>query len=233
MELKEIERIIKEAISLGRKTLVEPEAKEILKLSSILVPRFAVVKDVKGAIEAAEAIGYPVVLKIVSPDITHKTDVGGVALGLKDSAELEGRWAEMIYSIADESPTAMIEGFLIEEMVPKGVEVIVGAVRDEQFGPLIMFGTGGVSVELLRDISFRLGPLTRDEAFSMMSEVKSFPLLTGFRGSHVKDLDAIAEVLIKVSRLMEDADGLKELEINPLIVYDRGAVAVDARATVG
>lgn len=228
-----IERLVKEAFSLGRPVLVEPEAKEVLRLSSIQVPRFKVVKDVAGAIEAAESIGYPIVLKIISPDIVHKSEVGGVAVGLNNSKEIEEHWSQMILGVAMESPLAMIEGFIVEEMVGKGVEVIIGAIKDEQFGPVVMFGTGGVAVELMKDVSFRLAPVTREEAFEMMSEVKGFPLLTGFRGSHPKDLEAVADAIVKLAKTIDEIDGLKELEINPLIVYDKGVVAVDARATLG
>lgn len=228
-----IERLVKEAFSLGRPVLVEPEAKEVLRLSSIQVPRFKVVKDVAGAIEAAESIGYPIVLKIISPDIVHKSEVGGVAVGLNSAKEIEEHWSQMILGVAMESPLAMIEGFIVEEMVGKGVEVIIGAIKDEQFGPVVMFGTGGVAVELMKDVSFRLAPVTREEAFEMMSEVKGFPLLTGFRGSHSKDLEAVADAIVKLAKTIDEIDGLKELEINPLIVYDKGVVAVDARATLG
>ena len=233
MDIAKMEKIVKEVLSLGRAALVEPEAKEILRLSSVPVPRFVLAKDMTDAVEATDKIGYPVVLKLVSPDIVHKSDVGGVALGIKNSRELEQRWSEMILTVADETPTALIEGFLVEEMVPKGAEVIVGAVRDPQFGPVVMFGTGGVAVELMKDVSYRLAPVTREEAFEMMGEVKGFPLLTGFRGGTVKDLGAIADVIMKVAEIIEKVDGLKELEINPLVVHERGAVAVDARGSVG
>ncbi len=230
---KEITRLVTEAISLGRKSLVEPEAKRVLELADIRVPRFEVVKDVSGALEAADRIGYPVVLKLVSPDLIHKREIGGVALDIKGPEEVEQRWAEMILCVADENPLATIEGFLIEEMLPpKGAEVIVGVVRDEQFGPVVMFGIGGTPVELLKDVSFRLAPVTRDEAFEMIGEIKGFPLLMGFRGDSIKDLSAIAEVIVGISRLVEETEGITELEVNPLMVYETGAVVVDARATL-
>lgn len=233
METDRMEKIVKEVMSLGRASLVEPEAKEILRLSSVPVPRFVLAKDMVEAIEASDKVGYPLVLKLVSPDLTHKSEVGGVALGIKNRAELEQKWSEMILTVADEIPTALIEGFLVEEMVPKGVEVIVGAIRDPQFGPVVMFGMGGVAVELMKDVSYRLAPVTREEAFEMMGEVKGFPMLTGFRGGTVKDLGSIAEVIMKVAGIIEKVDGLKELEINPLVVHERGAVAVDARGVLG
>ncbi|MBI1912961.1 MAG: acetate--CoA ligase family protein [Deltaproteobacteria bacterium] len=230
MERRGIEKIIKEAMSVGRKTLAEPEAKEILRLSTINVPESRIVKDVTGAIEAAQELGYPVVLKIISPDIPHKSDVGGVALNIRSAAEVEEHWSQMIYSIAENNPVAMIEGFIVEKMAEKGVEVIIGLIRDKQFGPVVMFGTGGVAVELMKDVSFRLAPVTRQEAFEMMGEVKGYPLLTGFRGTHIKDLGAVAETIVKLSVLFDKMEDIKEFEINPLIVYEQGAIAVDARA---
>lgn len=232
MDLRAIERIVKEAMSVSRKVLVEPEAKEVLRLASFTVPRSRVVKDVSAAIEAAREIGFPVALKLISPDIIHKSDAGGVFLNIKSEKEIEEKWSSIILGIADDYPMALIEGFLVEEMVRPGAEVIVGCVRDPQFGPVVMFGIGGVTVELMKDVSFRLAPVTREEAFEMMGEVKGFPILTGFRGHTIKDLDAIAEALIKLGEIMNSVDGLKELEINPLIVHERGALVADARAVL-
>jgi acetyl-CoA synthetase (ADP-forming) len=232
MDVRSMERIVKETLSLGRKVLVEPEAKELLRLASFPVPRSRVVKDVSAAIEAAREIGFPVALKLVSPDIIHKSDAGGVFLNIVNEKEIEEKWSSVILGVADDYPTALIEGFLIEEMAPRGAEVIVGAIRDEQFGPAVMFGIGGVTVELMKDVSFRLAPITREEAFEMMGEVKGFPILTGYRGQTIKDLDAIADALIKLGDVIGKVDGLKELEINPLIVHERGAVVVDARAVL-
>jgi len=232
MDTRAIEKIVKEALSLGRKNLLEPEAKAIIGHASIPVASHRVVKDVVGAIEAAKEINYPVALKVVSPDILHKSDAGGVSLNIKDASELETRWTQMILELADEMPLSAIEGFLVEEMAPPGTEVIIGGIRDAQFGPAVMFGLGGVAVELLKDVSFRLAPVTKEEAFAMMAEVKSFPLLTGYRGSTYKDLDAIANAIMKVGEILTEVSSIKELEINPLVVYERGAVAVDARAII-
>ncbi|OGP15524.1 MAG: hypothetical protein A2052_01320 [Deltaproteobacteria bacterium GWA2_54_12] len=227
-----MDRIVKEALSVGRKVLVEPEAKEVLRLASFPLPRSKAVKDVAGAIDAAREIGFPVALKLISPDIMHKSDAGGVFLNIMDEQEIEEKWSQIILGVADDYPTALIEGFLIEEMVKKGAEVIIGCVRDEQFGPAVMFGIGGVTVELMKDVSFRLAPITREEAFEMMGEVKGFPILTGYRGQTVKDLDAIADALIKLGDIVGRIEGIKEFEINPLIVHERGAVVADARAVL-
>jgi len=232
MDMRGIERIVKETLSVGRKVLVEPEAKEVLRLASFPLPRSKAVKDVAGAIDAAREIGFPVALKLISPDIMHKSDAGGVFLNIMDEQEIEEKWSQIILGVADDYPTALIEGFLIEEMVKKGAEVIIGCVRDEQFGPAVMFGIGGVTVELMKDVSFRLAPITREEAFEMMGEVKGFPILTGYRGQTVKDLDAIADALIKLGDIVGRIEGIKEFEINPLIVHERGAVVADARAVL-
>ncbi len=230
MDLNAIERLVKDSLSIERENLVEPDAKEVLRLVGIPVPRFEVVKDVNVAIEEGGKIGYPLVLKLVSPSVVHKSDVGGVRTGLRGPGEIEDAWSEIILRVADEMPMAMIEGFIIEEMVDPGVEVIVGAVKDPQFGVTAMFGTGGVAVELMKDVSFGLAPMDEEEALKMMREVKGFPLLDGYRGAPRCDIKAVARTLVTVSKVVEATDGLKALEINPLIVYGDGVMAVDARA---
>ncbi len=232
MDINGIERLIKESLSLERETLVEPDAKTILRLAGISVPRFEVVKDVNVAIEEGAKIGYPLVLKLISPNIIHKSDVGGVKTGLKGPGDIENAWSEMILRVADEMPMAMIEGFIIEEMVPPGVELILGATKDSQFGVTAMFGTGGVAVELMKDVSFGLAPMDEEAALKMMREVKGFPLLEGYRGGGTCDIQAVARVLVTLSKLLEAAEGLKAIEINPLIVHEKDVVAVDARAEI-
>ncbi len=230
MGIEGIERLVKESLSLERENLVEPDAKEILRLAGIKVPVFKVVKDVNVAIEEGGKMKYPLVLKLISPNIIHKSDVGGVRTGIKSPGEIEDAWSEMILRVADEAPMAMIEGFIIEEEARSGVEVILGAIKDPQFGVTVMFGTGGVAVELMKDVSFALAPLDEEAALKMMSEVKGYELLTGYRGSAPCDVRAVASVLVKLSKVVGSTNGLKSLEINPLIVYEKGVVAVDARA---
>ncbi|MBI5970890.1 MAG: acetate--CoA ligase family protein [Deltaproteobacteria bacterium] len=233
MNSASINKVIETAKGIGRTTLIEPHAKEVLRLASIQVPRFKLVKDLSGAIDCAGAIGYPVALKVVSPDVAHKTDVGGVCLGLRTVRDIEDGFSQIILNVADEMPMAFVEGFLVEEMVPAGgVEVIVGAMKDAQFGPFVMFGIGGVAVEIMKDVSFRLAPVTREDAREMMGEVKGFALLTGFRGRGMRDIDAVADVIVKLSGIIANIQEIKEIEINPLVVYHRGAVAVDARAAL-
>ena len=232
MSKQGIKELIEKNLALERTTLSEPEAKEILALGAVPVPRFVVIEDVNEVIDAAEEFGYPLVLKVVSSDIRHKSDVGGVSLDIKDPSELSERLSLMLLHIADESPMSLIEGFILEEMLPKGVEVVVGAIKDDQFGVVIMFGTGGVTVELMGDVSFRLAPVERDEVLEMIKEVRGFPLLEGYRGDSAKDIDSVVELILKVAKIVEETDGLKELEINPLIVYEEGVVAVDAHAVL-
>lgn len=232
VDKKAIERIVSEAMSLGKKALSEPEAKNVLKACGIPVPRFKVVKDVTGALEAAKEIGFPLALKVISPEIAHKSDIGGVAVGIKDGRDIEERWSQMVLGVAIENPAATIEGFLVEEMAPNGVEVITGVIKDEQFGPVAMFGTGGVSVELMKDVAFRLAPIDVHGAIEMMSEVKGYPLLRGFRGDRLRDIGAVAEVIVRLAEVVGEVEGIREIEINPLIVYGEGVMAVDARAAL-
>ncbi len=232
MGKEEIKEFVERKRALEKTTLSEPEAKEILALGGISVPRFMVIEDVNEVVDAAEGFGYPLVLKVVSSSIRHKSDVGGVSLDIKNSAELSERLSLMLLHIADESPMSVIEGFILEEMLPGGVEVVVGAIKDSQFGVVVMFGTGGVTVELMGDVSFRLAPTKKNEVLDMLKEVRGFPLLEGYRGDSAKDIDAVVDLILQVARIVEETDGLKELEINPLIVYEEGVVAVDAHAVL-
>ncbi|MBI5875300.1 MAG: acetate--CoA ligase family protein, partial [Deltaproteobacteria bacterium] len=189
MTKQEAKKIITDAIASGRKSLLEPEALGILKAWEIPVPdEYIVVKNADEAISAANKIGYPVVLKVISPDIIHKTESGGVKTGLKNAQEVEDSFHEMMFDLSDHYTTAKIQGFLIERMAGKGVEVIVGGLRDSQFGPAVMFGLGGVMVELLKDVSFRLAPVTKEECLEMIKEIKAYPLLSGYRGSEPCDI---------------------------------------------
>lgn len=227
-----IKGLINEVVRQGRKTLYEPEAKAILKASSIPVPRSIVISDATEAAKAADSIGYPLVVKAISEDMTHKSEHGAVRLGLMNSSEVEAVLPEMFLSMADIAPSAKVSGFLIEKMVGRGLEVIVGAVRDEQFGPAVMFGVGGVAVEILKDVTFRLAPIDIDEALDMIREIKGSRLLTGFRGGEPKDVNAVADVIVRVGIIMKETEALKSFEINPLLVFENGVMAVDAKAVL-
>jgi acetyl-CoA synthetase (ADP-forming) len=229
MTKQEAKKLITDAIQADRKSLLEPEAKVLLSAFDIPVPKYVFVKSAGDGIEAANNMGYPVVLKVVSRDILHKTEAGGVMTGIRDAGGIQDSFNEMIFEISDHYPTAVVEGFLIEKMVDKGVEVIVGGVRDAQFGPAVMFGIGGVTVELLKDVCFRLAPVTKEECLDMIKEIRAYPLLTGYRGSEPCDVDAITDVIVKVGNIMSEMNEINEMEINPLIVYPEGSMAVDAR----
>lgn len=213
----------------GRKALLETEAKTICMEYDIPVTKFELAKNETDAVKYAETIGFPIVLKIVSPDIIHKSDVGGVIVGVKNASEVRDAYRKIMESVKKHDPKARIEGMLIQEMAPSGTEVIVGSIKDPQFGPALMFGLGGIFVEVLKDVTFRIAPITEDEAEEMISEVKAYPLLKGYRNTPPADLKAIIKILMSTSRLIMDHTDIKELDLNPIIVYEKGAKTVDAR----
>jgi len=222
--------LIKRAYGEGRKHLLEPEAKTVCAEYGIPVPRFRVAASPEEAVEFAEEIGYPVVLKVVSPDVIHKSDVGGVLLNVMDADGVREGFKRILDTVRGHVPEARILGVLVEEMAPKGItEVIVGAIKDPQFGPTLMFGLGGVFVEVLRDVTFRVAPIDEEEAREMIKEIRAYPILTGYRGQPPADLDAIVRILVGASRLVMDHPEVKEMDLNPIIVYAEGAKTVDAR----
>jgi acyl-CoA synthetase (NDP forming) len=227
--LKEIPRIFSQAAKEGRKSLLETEAKTLCMEYDIPVTRFKLAKDEEEAAKYATAIGFPIVLKIVSPDIVHKSDVGGVIVGIKNLRDVRTGYRQIVKNVKKHNPDAKIAGILVQEMAPSGTEVIVGSIKDPQFGPAIMFGLGGVFVEVLKDVTFRIAPITEDEAFEMISEVKAYPLLKGYRNTPPADLKAITKILVNTSRLVTEHPEIRELDLNPIMVYEKGAKAVDAR----
>lgn len=227
--LKETLHIFSEARRDGRKSLLETEAKTVCREYGIPVTKFELAKTEDEAVNFAKAIGFPIVLKIVSPDIIHKSDIGGVMINLKSPDEVRQAYADISRNVQKRAPKAKIMGVLVQEMAPTSTEVIVGAFKDPQFGPAIMFGLGGVFVEVLKDVTFRVAPITREDACEMISEVKAYPLLKGYRNTPPADLGAITEILLNVSRLVMDHTEIKELDLNPVIVYEKGAKTVDAR----
>ena len=181
------------------------------------------------AVDAAKALGYPVVMKILSPDISHKSDVGGVVLSLGSDGEVDEAFHSMMERVKSQVPDAGIEGVVLQRMAEPGLEVIVGAKLDPQFGHVIMFGLGGIFVEICRDVSFRVTPVDREMARQMILEIKGSPILGGARGGKAVDMEAIIDVIIGLSRMLEKYPDIVELDINPLVVYSSGAYAVDAR----
>jgi acetyl coenzyme A synthetase (ADP forming)-like protein len=209
----------------------EPEGHEILAAYGLPVPEFRLAKTVNEAAAAAGEIGYPLVLKIVSPDILHKTDFGGVRVGICDEAGLRTEVAALLETVKSRKPDADIWGVLVQKMAPKGTETILGMKRDKSFGPLLMFGLGGVMVEVLKDVMFRVAPLNNISVDSMVTGIKAYKLLTGFRGEAPRDTDKIKECLQRLSQLVTDFKDFDEIDINPLLVYEqgKGALVLDAR----
>jgi acyl-CoA synthetase (NDP forming) len=223
------EQIIDTAKGEARTVLTEIEAKELLRQVGISVvdTRLAASKD--EAIAISKQFGFPVVLKIASPDVTHKSDAGGVKLGLRTSKQVGKAYDNILMAIRQKHPQAVIHGLSVQKMARPGVEVIIGMSKDAQFGPVLMFGLGGILVEILKDVSFRIVPITRRDAREMIREIKSYPLLEGYRGQEPVDVTYLEELLIKVSQFVEENPEIRELDINPIFAYSDGAVAVDAR----
>jgi len=222
--------VLENALREGRGRLLEHEAMKLLEAYGVPVPPYRFARSPEEAAKAAEEIGFPVVLKAVSPQVVHKSDVGAVALGLRSPGEVAEKAREMLEEIPRRVKGAEVLGFLVQKMAPPGaVEVVVGGVRDPVFGPAIMFGLGGVFVGLFQDVSFRVAPFTREDAEEMMTEVKAYRLLRGYRGKPPRDLDALADIIMAMQRIMLDNPEIAEADLNPVMSYPRGALVVDAR----
>ncbi|MDH5535650.1 MAG: acetate--CoA ligase family protein [Betaproteobacteria bacterium] len=228
-------QIIIDARKHGRAALDEQSGKALLAGYGVAVPRTAVVSGAAGVDAALKQLKTPVVVKIMSPDILHKSDAGGVKVNLASAAEAMAAIDAMAAS--PKIKGARIDGYLIEEMAPAGQEIVVGGLRDAQFGPLVMVGLGGIFVEVLADVSFRICPISRLDAQEMLDELKGAPILKGARGRKAVSRDAIVDVLLKVGGenglLMRHAAEIREADINPLIVSETAAMAVDARFILG
>ncbi|HEX68990.1 MAG TPA: acetyl-CoA synthetase [Candidatus Bathyarchaeota archaeon] len=228
--MRTVSDIFENALKEGRTYLLEPEAKTVCSIYGIPVTHFKVAKTAEEAIEAAEEIGYPVVLKVISPQIIHKSDVGGVAINLDSPTRVREAYVQIIENVKKHEPAAKVLGVLVEEMAPSpSVEVIVGANLDPQFGPMIMFGLGGIFVEVFKDVTFRNAPITEADAREMLTEIKGYKLLMGYRGRPPADTEAIINILLNTSRLVTEHEEIKELDLNPIFVYRKGAKTVDAR----
>jgi acetyltransferase len=193
---------------------------------------WAVVESLEGAMVAASAIGFPVALKVISPEVVHKSDVGGVALDIRNRAAVRTAYGDLLARVQQRVPQLEVEDVLVQRMLSGGREVILGGKQDPSFGPVVMFGLGGIYAEVFRDVVFRLAPLVADEARRMISEVRGINLLQGVRGEPARDLDAVVDALVALSQLMVACPEVQEIDINPLLVFERGVVAVDARAVV-
>jgi len=221
--------IINNALQEGRLNLLEPEAKSICIQYDIPTPAYDVSSNSEEAKNFANKLGYPVVLKIVSPDILHKTDAGGVAVGLENDAEVKKEFEEMLQRVKNYKKDAKIIGVLIQKMAPPSTEVIIGGLKDPQFGQTLMFGLGGIFVEVLKDVTFRIAPISSKDAREMIREIKAYPILKGYRGQPAVDEEAIINILLNTSRLMMEHPEINQLDLNPIMAYDKGASVVDAR----
>jgi acetyl-CoA synthetase (ADP-forming) len=232
--MKTPKEIIAEALKEGRKTLFEHEAKDLVRSVGIIVPRFVLVDpfDSKAVVAAAEKLGFPVVLKAVSPSILHKTDAGAVMLNITTAAGLTASVRTMKNMINSRAPGAVIRSFLIEKMMPQGLELLIGGMRDEQFGPAVAFGLGGVWVEALKDAVFGILPLTHEEMADMIAQTRAGMFLKGFRGSPALDEEAVHLIITNLSRLLTDHPQIKEIDLNPVRIYARGAAALDVRVVL-
>ncbi|HZP58296.1 MAG TPA: acetate--CoA ligase family protein [Dehalococcoidia bacterium] len=224
--------IISDARAQGRTLLTEIEAKQLLKEAGIPVSEARFARTADEAAKTADALGYPVVLKVVSPQITHKSDVGGVELNLQSQDDVRAAFDRIMASVKRHAPDATIDGVAVQRMEPAGIEVIVGMTKDPQFGPVMMFGLGGVLVEVLKDVAFRVIPINERDARQMIHEIKGYPLLEGYRGHDPADIGKLQQLLLRVSDFIERHPEVDELDLNPVFAYKDGALAVDARVVL-
>ena len=226
-------KVIEKARKNGHQDIVEFQALEILQAYNLPSPETRLARSSMAAVQAAKEIGFPVVLKIASPDISHKTDVDGVKVNLKDEEQVRSAFSAITSRAQRRMPQAYIAGCLVQKMAPEDCkEVIIGVKRDDQFGPLVMFGLGGVYVEVLKDISFRLAPLSNKDARDMIKEIRSYMLLKGFRGEKGVDFSALETILLKMSRLATDFPEIYEAEFNPVLVNSERGIVADVRITL-
>lgn len=222
-------RIIGETRNKDRRLLTEVESKTLLSQAGINVVETRLATSRKEAISLSQQLGLPAVLKIASSDVTHKSDAGGVKLGLETVRQVGKAYDDILASVRQHYPEAAIQGVSVQKMARPGIEVIIGMSKDAQFGPVIMFGLGGILVEILIDVAFRIVPLTRRDAAEMIREIKGYPLLEGYRGQEPADLAKLEEMILKVSEFIGQHPEIEELDLNPVFAYKDGAVAVDAR----
>ena len=223
------DQILKQTKQENRVQLTEIESKDFLQEAGIPVIETKLARTKKEAISLSKRIGFPVALKIASPDIIHKSDSGGVKLGLTNVTQAGNAYSEIMLSIRQKFPKARVQGVSVQKMARPGIEVIIGLSKDAQFGPVLMFGLGGILVEVLKDVSFRIVPLTRKDAEEMIREIKGYPLLQGYRGQEPADIPFLEQLIVKVSELAEQYPQIEELDLNPIFAYKDSAIAVDAR----
>lgn len=212
--------------------LSEVEAKKLLEQAGIPVNDTRLARTKSEAVSLSKEIGFPVVMKIVSPDVVHKSDIGGVRLGLAHTVQVQKAYTEIVSNVKEKLPGARIEGVSVQKMAQPGVEIIIGMTEDVQFGPVIMFGLGGIWVEAIKDVAFRVVPVSAWDANEMVREIKGFAVLQGYRGQEAVDISFLVKLITQISEFIEKNPQIKELDINPLIAYGDSAVAVDARIVI-
>jgi len=224
-----VEKIVEKILSSGRKVALPDESLDIVKLFGIDVPGHVLVKTPEEAVKVSTGIGFPLVMKIASTEAIHKSEIGGVVLGINGVKEVEENYNKLMRNLGKEIPYAQISGILLQKQIPETTHLIVGGIHDDQFGPVVMFGMGGVMVELFKDVSFRIAPLTEVDALEMIKEIKAYPALSGYRGAKALDIKQIVKTIIIISDLISNISIIKEVELNPLLAYEKNIMAVDAR----
>lgn len=221
--------VVRQARKEKRTLLTEIESKELLKEVGIPVVEARLARTKAEAMALSKKMGFPIVLKVISPDVVHKSDSGGVKLGLQNATQVGKAYSEILYSVKKHYPKAKILGVSVQKMARPGVEVIIGMTKDAQFGPVLMFGLGGILVEVLKDVAFKIVPLAKRDAHEMIREIKGYPLLEGYRGQEPADIPFLENLLLKVSDFVDKNSEIKELDLNPIFAYKDRAMAVDAR----
>lgn len=224
-----VNELLAQAKKENRSVLTEIEAKQVLSEAGINCNKIKLARDREQAVAIAEEIGFPVVLKISSVDITHKSDAGGVKVNLNSRQEVEKAFDEIMSSCKGAFPNANIEGISVQGMAEPGIEIILGMIKDASFGPVVMFGLGGVFVEVLKDVSFRVVPIEKVDAREMIYEIQGKKLLEGYRGQPPADVGFLQEMLVNLSNFVDNTPEIKEIDMNPVFAYEKGAVVVDAR----
>jgi acyl-CoA synthetase (NDP forming) len=237
--MKEAKKIFKTALEEGRTFVLEHEAKDIMKGYGIPIPPYATATTADEAVEKSKSIGFPVVLKILSKDVLHKSDAGGVKVNLKDEDAVKRAFDEIMKNVRNFGKEKGIDvdlsrGVFVSAFADMGTEMIVGVTKDPQFGHALMVGLGGIFVEVLKDVSFRLIPFTESDAREMLSELKAYKILEGVRGEGPRDVDALVEIMLAISKMVDENPEIVELDCNPAFVYEKGkgAVVVDARILI-
>jgi acetate---CoA ligase (ADP-forming) len=209
--------------------ILEPDAVRYLEGFGISYPEHGIATNYMEAVRIAERLGYPVVLKIVSPNAIHKSEIGGVTVGLREPREVSAAYEQMISRIKDQNPSITIAGVMVCKQIDGGVEVIVGALNDPVFGATIMFGLGGIYTEVYKDVTFRIAPIDQADAEEMVKEIRGYPILSGVRGHHGYDVEGLISLLLSVSRMVCERLDIQELDLNPVRVHERGVTALDVR----